>query len=91
MKVLVGCEFSGTVRDCFIAMGHDAISCDLLETEARGPHIVGDVIDVLYSPDYAWDLAICHPPCTYLASSGLHWNNKIEGRAQRRPRERLRD
>ena len=64
-------------------MGHDAISCDLLETEARGPHIVGDVIDVLYSTDYSWDLAICHPPCTYLASSGLHWNNKIEGRAQK--------
>ena len=62
MKVLVGCEFSGTVRDCFIAMGHDAISCDLLETEARGPHIVGDVLDVLYNPVHAWDMAICHPP-----------------------------
>ena len=83
MKVLVGCEFSGTVRDCFIAMGHDAISCDLLETEARGPHIVGDVLDVLYNPVHAWDMAICHPPCTYLASSGLHWNKKIEGRAQK--------
>ena len=81
MKVLVGCEFSGTVRDCFIAMGHDAISCDLLPTEARGPHIQGDVLDVLY--DRSWDLAILHPPCTYLASSGLHWNNKIPGRAEK--------
>jgi hypothetical protein len=62
-------------------MGHDAISCDLLPTEARGPHIQGDVLDVLY--DRSWDLAILHPPCTYLASSGLHWNNKIPGRAEK--------
>ena len=81
MRVLIGCEFSGTVRDRFIAMGHDAISCDLLPTEAAGPHIVGDVVDVLYGSE--WDLAIIHPPCTYLASSGLHWNNKIEGRAEK--------
>lgn len=81
MRVLVGCEFSGTVRDCFIAMGHNAISCDLLPTEAPGPHIVGDVVDALYGSE--WDLAILHPPCTYLASSGLHWNNKIEGRAEK--------
>jgi len=81
VKVLVGCEFSGTVRDCFNAMGHDATSCDLLPTEAPGPHIQGDVIEVLYNNE--WDLAILHPPCTYLASSGLHWNNKIEGRAQK--------
>ena len=81
MKILIGCEFSGTVRDCFIAMGHDAISCDLLPTEAKGPHIQGDVLDALYNN--SWDLAILHPPCTYLSSSGLHWNNKIEGRAQK--------
>ena len=81
MKVIVGCEFSGTVRDCFIALGHDAISCDLLPTEARGPHIQGDIIDVLYNSGVHYDLAILHPPCTFLASSGLHWNNKIEGRA----------
>ena len=81
MKVLVACEFSGTVRDCFIAMGHDAISCDLLPTEARGPHIQGDILDILY--DSSWDLIIAHPPCTYLAASGLHWNKKIEGRAEK--------
>ena len=81
MKVLVACEFSGTVRDCFIAMGHDAISCDLLPTEARGPHIQGDILDILYDP--SWDLIIAHPPCTYLAASGLHWNKKIEGRAEK--------
>ena len=78
MRILVGCEFSGTVRDCFLAMGHDAISCDLLPTEARGPHIQGDVLDALYDGG-VWDLVILHPPfCTYLASSGLHWNNKLK-------------
>ena len=81
MKVLVACEFSGTVRDCFIAMGHDAISCDLLPTEARGPHIEGDVLDVLYTTKF--DLVIAHPPCTYLSASGLHWNKRIPGRAEK--------
>ena len=83
MKVLVACEFSGTVRDCFSAMGHDAISCDLLPTEAPGRHLQGDILDVLYNSPWSFDLVIAHPPCTYLASSGLHWNNKIEGRAQK--------
>ena len=81
MKVLVACEFSGTVRDCFIAMGHDAISCDFLPPAARGPHIQGDILDILYDP--SWDLIIAHPPCTYLAASGLHWNKKIKGRAEK--------
>ncbi len=81
MKVLVACEFSGTVRDCFIAMGHDAISCDLLPTEARGPHIEGDVLDLLYMEHF--DLVIAHPPCTYLSASGLHWNKRIPGRAEK--------
>ena len=67
MKVLVACEYSGTVRDAFIARGHDAMSCDLLSTDAPGPHYQGDVRDVL---DYPWDLMIAHPPCTDLAVSG---------------------
>lgn len=70
MKVLVGCEFSGTVRDAFIAGGHDAMSCDLLPTDKPGPHYQGDVRDVL---DGGWDLAIFHPPCTHLAVSGARW------------------
>lgn len=70
MKVLVACEFSGVVRDAFIARGHDAVSCDLLPTEQPGPHIKGDVLEVL---DQGWDLMIAHPPCTYLASSGARW------------------
>ena len=70
MKVLVACEFSGTVRDAFIAHGHDAMSCDLLPTEKPGPHYQGDVRDVL---DDGWDLMIAHPPCTHLAVSGARW------------------
>lgn len=79
MKVLVACEFSGTVRDAFRSRGHDAISCDLLPTEREGPHYQGDVRDVLGQD---WDLLIAHPPCTYLSSSGLHWNKRTPGRAE---------
>lgn len=74
MRVLVGCEFSGTVRDAFIRAGHDAMSCDLLPTEKPGPHYHGDIFDVLYE---GWaDLAVLHPPCTYLSGSGIHWNSR---------------
>lgn len=79
MKVLVACEYSGVVRDAFIARGHDAMSCDLLPTEAAGPHYQGDVRDLLV--DGAFDLMIAHPPCQYLCSSGLHWNRRVPGRA----------
>jgi len=79
MKVLVACEYSGTVRDAFRARGHDAMSCDLLPTDAPGPHYQGDVRDILGD---GWDLMIAHPPCTYLCSSGLHWNKRVPGRAQ---------
>ena len=70
MKVLIACEFSGIVRDAFIAKGHDAVSCDLLPTEKTGPHIQGDVLEIL---DDGWDLMIAHPPCTYLCNSGVRW------------------
>lgn len=70
MKVLVGCEYSGTVRDAFIALGHDAWSCDLLPTESPGPHLQCDLLTVL---DRGWDLAVFHPPCTHLAVSGAAW------------------
>ena len=70
MKVLIGCEFSGTVRDAFRARGHDAWSCDLLPTEVPGPHIEGDALAIL---DQGWDLAVFHPPCTRLANSGVRW------------------
>jgi hypothetical protein len=70
MRVLVACEFSGIVRDAFRARGHDACSCDFLETERMGPHLIGDVLDIL---DYGWDMMIAHPPCTYLANSGVQY------------------
>lgn len=80
MRVLIACEFSGTVRDAFAKRGHDAWSCDLLPTEKPGNHIQGDVLDILGD---GWDLMIAHPPCTYLCSSGLHWNGRLSGRTQR--------
>ena len=70
MKVGVLCEFSGTVRDAFLRRGHDAISCDLLDTEVPGPHIKGDCLEHDWS---GYDLLICHPPCTHLAVSGARW------------------
>ncbi len=73
MRVLVACEYSGRVRDAFIAAGHEALSCDLLPTDSPGPHYKGDVRDVLYD---GWDLMVAHPPCTYLSVSGMHWTTR---------------
>ena len=67
MRVLVACEYSGTVHDAFLKRGHDAMSCDLLPTESPGPHYQGDVFDVIAD---GWDLMIAHPPCTYLSNAG---------------------
>lgn len=79
MRVLVGCEESGVVRDEFIALGHEALSCDLKPTRKPGPHYQGDIFDVI---DYPWDLAIFHPPCTHSAVSGArHFSaKKLDGR-----------
>lgn len=77
MRVLVACEYSGRVRDAFIAAGHDAMSCDMLPSEAPGPHYQGDVRDVIESArmngGMGFDLMIAHPPCTRLANSGVRW------------------
>jgi hypothetical protein len=70
MRVLIACEYSGTVRDCFASLGHDAMSCDLLPTESNGPHYQGNVMDII---NLGWDLMVAHPPCTYLSVSGMHW------------------
>jgi len=78
LRVLVSCEYSGTVRDSFLRLGHDAMSCDLLPTDVPGPHYQGDVRDILHD---GWDLLIAHPPCQYLCSSGLHWNKRRPERA----------
>jgi len=81
MKVLVACEYSGRVRDAFSALGHEAMSCDLLPTDSPGPHYQGDIRDVL---NYPWDLMIAHPPCTDLSVSGAkHFEaKKLDGRQQ---------
>lgn len=81
MNVLIACEYSGAVRDAFLKTGHDAMSCDLMSTDAPGPHYQGDVRDVL---DYPWDLMIAHPPCTHLSVSGArHFEAKRQdGRQQ---------
>jgi len=84
MKILIACEYSGIVRDAFTAKGHDAISCDLLPTDRVGPHYQGDVFDIIND---GFDMMVAHPPCTYLANSGvshLHksvdrWLNMYDG------------
>ena len=73
LSILVACESSGAVRDALTALGHTAMSCDLLPTETPGEHYQGDVREVL--DDY-WDLMIAHPPCTYLSASGMHWTTR---------------
>jgi site-specific DNA-cytosine methylase len=82
MKVLVACEMSGRVRDAFIKRGHEAMSCDLLDTLVEGPHYTGSVLDILYD---GWDMMIAHPPCTDIAISGSrYFKEKIaDGRQQR--------
>lgn len=71
MKVLVACEFSGIVREAFAKRGHQAWSCDLLDSEIPSTmHYKGNVLDLLHFP---FDLMIAHPPCTYLAVSGARW------------------
>lgn len=78
MLVLIACEFSGIVRDAFVAAGHSAISCDLLPSESvnqdvRDDHYQGDVRGLLARTSCGFDLMIAHPPCTHLASSGARW------------------
>jgi hypothetical protein len=81
MNILIGCEFSGVVRDEFRKRGHNAMSCDLLPTEKPGPHYQGSIFDVL---DYPWDLMIFHAPCTHTCVSGAkHFEAKrMDGRQQ---------
>lgn len=86
MKVLVACEFSGTVRDEFLNLGHDAVSCDLLPSQSdKGRHIQGDVLDVINGEK--WDLMIAHPPCTYLTTAGNRHFQNNPTRERERERE----
>lgn len=82
MKVLIACEESGTLRDRFLAAGHDCWSVDLKPGRGvrQDRHRVGDALALAYGEP--WDLMICHPPCTYLCVSGLHWNHRRPERAK---------
>jgi site-specific DNA-cytosine methylase len=82
MRILIACEYSGAVRDAFIARGHDAVSCDILPTEKPGPHIQGDVSEVLTQ---GWDMMVAFPPCTHLAVSGARYfkEKRADGRQQK--------
>jgi len=77
MKILIACEYSGTVREAFSKLGHDAWSCDILETEIPGNHLQCDVREIIGD---GWDMMIAHPPCTHLAVSGARWfkDKKVE-------------
>ena len=81
MKILIACEYSGAVRDAFVALGHDAMSCDLLPTDVEGPHYQGDVADIIND---GWDMMIGFPPCQHLAVSGARWfkQKRLDGRQQ---------
>ena len=88
MKILIACEFSGIVRDAFIAKGHEAYSCDILPSERPGPHLLGDVrwfLDgIWHIHSGGWDMMIAHPPCTFLAVSGNRWMGERPERAGQR-------
>ncbi len=81
MNILIACEESGAVRDAFIRRGHQAVSCDLIPSSSGNdnPHIIGDALETIRSQQ--WDMIIAFPPCTYLCSSGLHWNKRRPERA----------
>lgn len=79
MRVAVICEYSGTVRDAFTTLGHEAVSFDILPTETPGEHYQGDVMQLPREYWKQFDLAVCHPPCTHLAVSGArHFKSKLE-------------
>jgi hypothetical protein len=78
-RILIACEFSGIVRDAFLALGHDAWSCDLVSSERPGPHIQGDVLTVLSA---GWDVMLAFPPCTHLSNSGARWWHRKQAEQQ---------
>lgn len=77
MRILIACEYSGRVREAFAALGHDAWSCDLIDTEQPGQHIIGDALEVAYNG--TWDMMIAHPPCTYLTNTANRWLYNKDG------------
>ncbi len=84
IDVLVVCESSGVVREAFRAEGFNAWSCDLLPADDDSPyHFKGDMFEIIEAHEKTLKLLVCHPPCTYLCSSGLHWNGRVEGRQEK--------
>lgn len=84
LRVLVACERSGRVRDAFRLFGHDAWSCDLVASDAMGPHIQGDALEAI--ADRRWDIIIAHPPCTYLSRVNVAYRRahpELQARAER--------
>ena len=81
MKILIGCEESGSVRDVFTALGHDVTSCDLQPSRTLGKHYQGSIFDIINDD---WDMMIAFPPCTHLAVSGAAWfeQKRKDGRQQ---------
>jgi len=88
MRVLIACEFSGTVRDAFLAQGHEAFSCDILPTESKPErHFQEDIFEILKHEKF--DLMIAHPPCTYLTVTGNKWMKpEFATRFPDRPKQR---
>ena len=85
MRVLVACETSGIVSQAFCKYNHYTLSCDLLPSEQNQyNHILDDVLNILKTNQF--DLLIAHPPCTYLSSSGLHWNKRRPEREEKTER-----
>lgn len=70
MRVLVACEFSGIVRDAFIARGHNAWSCDLIDSEGDNTFHLKTDVRVAWMH---WDMMVAFPPCTHLCVSGARW------------------
>ena len=73
LKVLIACEMSGVVRSAFTDLGHDAWSCDILDTEIPGQHHKGDIFELLDNSTFKWDLMIAHAECTFICNSGVQW------------------
>ena len=84
MKVLIACEFSGRVRDAFLALGHDAWSCDIIDSDTPWPcnHIKKDMMEAIYNWKWQWDMMIAFPPCTYLSVAGAGWLSRRPERKQ---------
>lgn len=81
LNVLVACEFSGIVREAFRARGHRAYSCDIFPAADGSKYHLETDVRLVLTEKFPWDLMIAHPPCTYLCSSGLHWNKRRPERA----------